>query len=346
MTGAIEIYALGADFEILAVCVPYTNLQWNRRYYEAGEFSMQVARDRYDPSWRYIWSPSRPEVGMVQKVAYSGEGLAGTVQVSGFFAEKMLDDRVCFPRYVGDEPTTEEACRAIFSKFAGDLPISLGSANAPLVGDRTRSDFSDDELGSKLYSILETREASCRVRYDFERNELLFEVWQGLDRTQGQSENPWAVFSTAWGNLSGESVSYDESAYRNVCIVPAYEGDDGIETVTVTVDVSAEGERKRQMVLDKRSSKPESDQSLSEFKEALAQEAREKLADKQVEFEVDAKVSAGYMESYDLGDRVSVEVPSVGMSLDARVVEVDEVFKSTGHEVTPVFGNKKVRRMV
>ena len=345
MTGAIELYALGESFEVLAVCVPYTNLQWNRRYYEAGDFSMQVARDQFDPAWRYLWSPSRPEVGMVQKVAYTGEGFAGTVQVSGFFAEKMLDDAVCYPRYVGDEPTTEGACRAIFSAFAGDLPISLGAAGDPMVGDRTRSDFSDDELGSKLYSILETREASCRVRYDFEGDELIFEVWKGLDRTQGQSVNPWAVFSTAWGNLSGESVNSDESAYRNVCIVPAYEGEDGVETVTVTVDLSAEGERKRRMVLDKRSSKPEEGQSLEDFKAALEQEALEKLADKQPEVEVDAEVSSGYLESWDLGDRVSIDVPAVGISMEARVVEVAEVFKSSGHEVTPTFGNKKIRRI-
>ena len=346
MTGAIELYALGEEFEVLAACVPYTNLQWDRRYYEPGEFSMQIRAEDFDPAWAYVWSPERPEMGMVQKVAYSAEGgYDGTVQVSGFFVEKMLDDRVCYPRYVGDEPATETAVRKIFEAYKGDLPIALAPANSPLIGDRTQSDFSDDELGTKLYSILETREASMRVTYDLEADALRLSVWQGLDRTQGQSVNPWAVFSTAWGNLSGESVDLDASAYKNVCLVLAQEDEDGVPGVTVTVDLSREGERKRQMVLDKRSSRPEDGQGAEDFRAALEQEAMEALADAQAVTTVDADVE-GYLDSFDLGDLVSVDVPAVGLAMDARVVEVNEVFKAEGHEATAAFGNKRVRRIM
>lgn len=340
----IELFALGEDFEVLAVCIPYTNLQWKRRYYEAGEFSMQMQVGDYSPAWRYVWSPHRPEVGMIQKIQYGADsGVDGTVQISGFFIEKMLDDRVCYPRYTGDVSATETACRSIFTAYKGDLPIELGEANDPLIGDRTQSDFSDDELGTKLYSILETREASYRVRYDFECDRLLFEVWQGLDRTQGQTENPWAVFSTEWGNLTGERVNRDSSALKNYCIVPAAKGEGDVETVTVTVDLSGE-DRQRQMVLDKRSEKPEEGQTEDDFKAALEQEALEALADQQEVFEVDAEISQGYMESFDLGDKVSADIPALGISVEARIVEVNEVFKSGGHEVTPTFGNKKVWR--
>ena len=344
MTGAIELYALGESFEVLAVCIPYVNLQWNRRYYEPGDFSMQVGAEDFDPAWAYVWSPERPEMGMVQKVAYSADGgYDGTVQVSGFFVEKMLDDRVCYPRYTGDEQATETAVRKIFAAYSEGLPISLGPANDPPIGDRTQSDFSDDELGTKLYSILETREASLRVAYDLEANALRLSVWQGLDRTQGQSVNPWAVFSTAWGNLSGESVDLDASAYKNACLVLAQEDGDGVPGVTLTVDLSAEGEMRRLMLLDKRSSKPEDGQSAEDFRAALEQEAMEALADAQPVTTVDADVE-GYLDSFDLGDRVSVDIPAVGLAMDARVVEVNEVFKSTGHEATASFGNKKVRR--
>lgn len=81
-------------FQRVAVNIPYTSLQWNRKYYEVGTFEMCVPVDVYDKSWSYIATTERYETGMVQKVEYSDEGLYGmkdTVVISGFFLEEMLN---------------------------------------------------------------------------------------------------------------------------------------------------------------------------------------------------------------------------------------------------------------
>lgn len=341
----MEVYALDSDFQTVTVNVPYFNLQWNRKYYEAGDFSMEVDASYYDPSWAYIGTSERPELGMVQKIEYSSEGTA-TVQVSGFFYEKRLDDKVCYPRYVGNASTTEQACRSIISKYKEDIPIELAAANSPMLGDRTQSDFSDDDLGTKLYSILETRELSQRIEYDYENDRLIWSVWQGKDRTQDQSENPWATFSTDFGNVKSESVTSDDSDYKNYCIIPAAEDDAGKETITVYVDLSGGG-YKRKIVLDKRSSKPEEDQTDADFRESLQQEGLEKLLEHQIvqDVDIDSADESGYNFNYDLGDLCDILIPRVGLQMQARIVEVSEVFKSSGHSVTLGFGNKRISNL-
>lgn len=346
----MHVYALDKAFNVVAVGIPYTNLQWHRRYYAAGEFALEVDISTYDASWAYIGTSERPELGMVQKVYQHGEGSV-SVLLSGFFCERMLDDKACYPRYVGDASTTEAACRAIFARYKDDIPVALGPANSPMIGDRTRSDFSDDSLGEKLYRILETREASYRVEYDYVGNRLLFGVWKGLDRTQAQSENPFQVFSIEFGNITSRSVNIDDSATKNYAIVPIMAGDDGVETKTLYVDLSGGGYRK-ETVIPYRSSTPEEGQTQADFEASIVQDVTEQILALQtiVEIDVDVLGDAGYMVDYNLGDVCDVLLTDIGIEMQTRIVEVSEVFKAEGgHSVTVGLGNRRinsVRRVV
>lgn len=339
----MNIYALDKNFNLLATGLPYTNLQWSRRYYEAGTFTVELPMSTYDQSWAYIGTSDRPELGMVQKVRISGSD-SNTVLISGFFCEKMLDDKTCYPRYRGDVSTTEAAVRSIFTKYKDDLPIALAAANNPLLGDRTQSDFSDDQLGSKLYSILETRELSYRVLYDFANNQLTFGAWQGLDRTQSQSKNSYYTFSTDFGNIGQKDIDIDESDYKNYAIIPCNADDNDVERNTYYVDLS-NGGKKREIVFDMRSSKPDDDQTMADFKTAIEQEALEKLLGYQIVEEVDIDVMGdeGYMKDFDIGDKCDVILSDVGIALETRIIEINEVFKaSSGQTITVGLGNKRI----
>lgn len=353
-TGNVNIYALDKNFNLVAIALPYTNLQWCRAYYEAGFFSMEIPLSVYDTSWAYIGSSDRPELGMVQKIEERGEGDVH-ILISGFFCEKMLDDKVCYPRYIGDVSKTETAARNIFAKYKEDLPIGLAPANAVLLGDRTQSDFSDDFLGTKLYKILETRELSYRVRYDFLQNNLKLSVWQGLDRTQSQTapieqQNGYQTFSTEFGNIADKNIDLDDSDYKNFAILPCNGDDDNKEQNVYYVDLSNGGYKKK-IVFNMRSKRPEEDQTMADFKKSVEQEGLEKLLSyaKIEDIDVDMVGGAGYLVDYDLGDKCDVILSDVGIQLETRIVEVTEVFKAESHKVTVGLGNKRIsniRRVV
>lgn len=336
----MDIYALDKDFNLVSMAIPYDNLQWNRRYYEAGSFAVQLPLALYDPEWRYIGTNDRPELGKIQKKQSSD---STTILLSGFFCEKLLDDKTCYPRYTGDAATTELAARNIFTKYKKDLPIILGNANSPMLGNRTQSDFSDDELGRKLYSILEPRELSYRVRYDYENNKLLFEVWQGKDRTQSQNVNSWVTFSGDFGNLQGRSFDLDDSAYKNYAIIPVDADEDGVETDTFYADLSNGGYR-REIVFDKRGETVSEELTEAEWKEAVIQEATERLMEylpvEDISFDV---LQTEYLSTFDLGDKCDAILTDIGYALESRIVEINEVFKAdNGHTVSVGIGNKRI----
>lgn len=88
-----------------------------------------------------------------------------------------------------------------------------------ITGEEKAVDPSFMLLGDLLYQELQTVGASFRVEYDFINAQFIFSVWRGVDRTQSQSTNPWAVFSDTWGSLYGYDAQRDDSNYRNKCYV-------------------------------------------------------------------------------------------------------------------------------
>lgn len=123
----LEVFALNGKMQRVSGSIPYTSLQWCRRYYESGTFEMAVPANVYDPSWRYIYTDSRYETGMIQKVEFSDSStVAGgidTVTVSGFFLEELLNAIT----FLDENPVTVEqhiwhpAKRAAWRKI-GEFP--------------------------------------------------------------------------------------------------------------------------------------------------------------------------------------------------------------------------------
>lgn len=336
-------FALDKDMNLVADGIPYTNLQWNRRYYQAGDFQMELPLYVYDDTWKYIGTKNREELGMIQQIQYSGEGDT-KVLLSGFFCEKILDDKVCYPKYSRTDVNIETAFREIFQKYKSDINIVLGDANNPLLGETTSLDFTDDQLGEKLYSILETFELSYKVILDYQNKELRLILWQGVDRTQSQQENAYQIFSTNFGNIANKTVNIDDSAYKNYAIIPVMEDEETEGADTYYLDWSNGGYRK-EIVFDKRSEWPDEYTTDAEFKEQILQQAAEELLTYSIVEDIDLQLidDTGYMVDYDLGDKCTCYLSDIGYLADARIVEVSEVFKAEdGHTITIGLGNKRI----
>ena len=56
--------ALNANYELIGL-VRSTNLQWTRKYYESGTFSLQIPLEQYDSNVAYIYTKDRPEMGKI-----------------------------------------------------------------------------------------------------------------------------------------------------------------------------------------------------------------------------------------------------------------------------------------
>ena len=433
----MELMALDKDFKLLGY-LPFLNLQWNRRYYEAGEFSAQIRKQDYMPEAAYLFSKDRPEVGLVQKIETDRNVKGEFVMISGHFAEKLADRNIFYPKFTmnatpyaiskkamrdyapdgflidvveskkdasviwsqgsissttGNElefdtrcrtgfiavgrgqtlyvepnglqysvvsystdkayngaliaawatgsgsctPDEDSLLRVVCSKIDGSS-ISPSEVTVSVLisddkGEKTSVEWLGQEVSTSLYDMLKTQEMSQSVYFDFDTDKLKYKVWQGLDRTQSQSVNPWALFTDDSSAVSQFKVTENESEYKNFAVV--LYGDRESPSM-LDVDVRKDSaETKRKLFMEHYGT----DQDVEELK----QEAKEQLQEYALVRNVEVKASQKdlvYLVDYDLGDKCDVIDHQMKKSYETRIIGVDEVFKANQHIVDIVFGEK------
>ena len=94
----LEVFAIDEKMNRATGSIPYRSLRWVRRYCEPGEFEMVVPADIYNPTWAFVYTDSRPEMGIIQKVEYQDDsqvyGGIDSVTLSGYFFEVVLNNIV------------------------------------------------------------------------------------------------------------------------------------------------------------------------------------------------------------------------------------------------------------
>ena len=339
----MDLLALDADFEPVGY-LPYINLQWTREYYKAGQYSVQVAAGNYDPRMAYLYTPERPEMGIIQKVGRTENIKGRFIQISGYFLERLLWDKIIWPTYYARGGTIPEAVTAMIQQYKGDIPL-LEVLDAPAVSTLDTAVWQETggELGNVAYKQLQTVACSLRCRYDYNANKIYCGVWQGTDRTQSQTANPFVTFADSFGNLISAEASRDKSNYKNYAIIA---GQDKAENRIAAVADLSGGGYKKMLYKDSRASRwDENEQSREDYIAGLQQEGYEALLDYQIINNVDVDASAGcykYLEDWDLGDKVDVIVEDIGLALEARIVTVREVFKQNNHTIRIEMGDKKL----
>lgn len=340
----MQLLALDSGFQPVCYLNDF-NLQWTREYYTIGQFSVQIAAAGYRPEIAYLYTPDRPETGIVQKVELTETVKGRFVQLSGYFLEAILNDKVVYPTYYASG-TIPASIVAMLRQYQDDIP-RLSVADAPaLQTDAASWQETGGQLASVAYTKLQTVQCSLRCRYDYLKNTITAEVWQGLDRTQAQSENPFVTFSDGFGNLSEADVSVDRSNYKNYAIVC---GQDQAENRKVAVADLSGGGYRRVLYVDARSERWDpSEQTEEEYLASLTQLGLDKLLDYAVVQNVELQADAGgfkYLTDWDLGDKVDAVVTDIGLSLQARIVTVREVFKQNNHTIEIELGDKKLTQL-
>ncbi len=342
----MELAFLDKDFNLIKY-FNYINLQWIRRYYEPGQFMVQIPADQYANDATYVFNSQRPELGMIQKFEYARKSDGQLILLSGYFYEFKLNDKITYPRF-RQSGNIETVARAIVEKYKDDIPLlEFADANTPLLGEGVAKQTTGDGLATVLYSLLKTQQMSYACVYDYVNQKIRFKVWQGLDRTQSQTQNSFASFSSKLRNIHDEKITKDTTAFKNFAIVIGNGNYEDGKQIDVTVDArSNQSEYKRIVYLDKTEELYEAEkETLESYKDKLMQMGKEELLKKyasilNVSFETARRSGLIYLEDYDLGDKCDILIDDFQMAFQARLIEVKEVFKNSVHEIGLSFGDK------
>lgn len=330
----MELLFLDENFQLASHPIDrYYSLQWAENYYDEGTFELHLAADLFPTVLRseYVYNNEADEAMLIDDVQASDDGKQ-TLKLSGKSLDTLLRHRVMdeVDSFTG---TVEDIARQAVQKYAiaSDRSVSLLRLG-------TRKGYTDtavatNERGAELYEwlreLLKPYEMSFRIHYNFEDNALDFEVYRGLDRTQEQTTNTWAIFSTSFENLSQFSYARNRSDYRNYAIVMT---DDG--TKRVTVDKTGGAPRRELFV--------SADDELDTA--AMMQLGESALAEYAMIETVSGEVQGGanmiYGENYALGDLCNIEDTHLGVSAAARLTQMTTVVEKGVMRRVPSFGEQ------
>lgn len=363
MKQGFNVIALDNDYQIVSL-LSYTNLQWNRKYYESGSFSMEIPLEQYSSKYKYIYTKDRSEMGVIEQVNYINQRGFKAVSLSGYFLEQELNNHIVYrkgttniinePEWVNQKNNAEDVAFAFFHGFNqihvsdGEIihVIDLGieSGESLSRGKTSEHERCGEQLGNKIYSILKPSEMSYRVGYDFGESKKVFSVWSGFDRTQDQNENNPVTFSTRYGNIKNPNILIDKVNYRNACIVD----NESEQTVYSQAVVEEKEDTDPVKFCYLRSAVIRSDYDAEEaFINALISEGHTELNEriKTVNVEFDAmEGSYEYMIDFDLGDKCNVEIPEMEISANAVLIGCYEVIKKGIWSLTLEFGTPVMKR--
>ena len=173
-------------------------------------------------------------------------------------------------------------------------------------------------------------------------NQLVLVVYSGLDRSYGQTERPYVVFSDDFENLYNTDYQLATESYANTTLIGG-EGE-GLERVYVTVNNGNSGLNRYETFTDARdisqNKGSEEEIDLNTYNKLLAERGRENLASltftEGFSGEVLSDVAFKYGEDFFIGDLVTV-VNKYGIQKNVRVLSAIESEDETGSKLLPQF---------
>ncbi|MFV0550370.1 MAG: siphovirus ReqiPepy6 Gp37-like family protein [Anaerorhabdus sp.] len=330
----MELLILDKEFNELGTIDEFNSLQWTRKYYDFGDFDLECSINFFEMIQQgfYLFRQGY-ELAYIEEIKYKrSDDNEYVLHVSGQFISSMLNDRVI----VGEKKFTgthEVIARQMLNEnFINPNDVNRKISNLSLaevrsLGEDTTLEIKDDEVGEELNSFLEEKELSQRIDYDYLTNQLLYSVWQGLDRTEEQSINTWAVFSDDYDNVADVEYSNDTSDYKNFAYVV------GKDNKTITVNNVKLGERRREMIVSS------SDSVDADLKTKGTQELDKEKPVEVIDCTVISNENLLYKRDYDLGDLCTIKIRSIDKMANMRITEVREIYEDGEVTIVPKFGD-------
>lgn len=246
----MQLRIYDAEFNFLGVTENQTSVIWTRKYYESGEFSvvLPITDDniRLYQIGNIVAKRDSIEAGVIEDLQIHESYDEHSITASGRFLSSYMDRRLIRPRYTFDG-LVEVAMRNILTNAVAIPLVELGELQG----------FTDTVTFQATYKNLlayETKLAKAsglgfRFRPDFEQKKIIFEVYQGLDKSRNQTDRAFVEFSDRFDNLENAEARLNDQLYKNVGYVGGQ--GEGLERVFVQVgDDTLTGLERRELFID------------------------------------------------------------------------------------------------
>ncbi|MEK4606535.1 siphovirus ReqiPepy6 Gp37-like family protein [Geobacillus sp. FSL W8-1251] len=350
--------------DLLAEIDDYESLLFTRRWHEVGEFELRINRYKRHTELLQrgnliMLGASRNKVGIIKhrEIELDENGKASeNWLVKGIALKGVAAQRITVPP-VGDShdrangPAETVMKHYVNNHIVNPVDVKRKIDMVVLASDQQRGSQISWEsrfknLAEELIEISKASGLGWDVILDFERKKWVFDIFVGRDLTVNQSVNPPIIFSPQFESLKQLSFVESDFNYRNYGYIAGQgEGED-----RRVVEVGeAEGLSRIETFIDARdiSEQDEDQQALPEAEiiAKLQQRGQQKLAEFAQEFFLEGQILTNspfeYEKDYDLGDIVTIQNREWGVTRDARITEIKEIYEPGGFQIEATFGESR-----
>lgn len=370
----MDILVLNTEFEQTYILDSYESFIWTDRYYGYGDFEIYVPFNsnilNYLKQDYYLQIPDSEHTMIIESIKIQTSNDVGNhIIITGRSLESILERRIIWPtvEIEGDLQTNihklllDAFIQPTQTSFKDKTYIKRKVDNFKFISNPYLNNINIEPVeftGEILYDVILDWCQSNEIGYkiilkDIEidgvlyKNQFVFSLYEGADRSFSQNENEWVVFSKDFDNIISTDYIDDTSPWKNFAIVAGEgEGDNrkfimygDLEKQEGSNDYKTVGINHRELYVDARDIQNEGLEE-DEYKEAMAIRGAEKLNEclKDIEFsgEVEAKRKFVYDIDFYMGDIVQI-TNEYGIEGKARVVEYIHNETNGGSEVYPTF---------
>ena len=349
----MDLTILDTDRTPLCVLDVYNSFIWTDRYFKYGDFELHASMNevllQYLKQDYYITNANSEHVMIIETLLINSDIENGnTITVSGRSLESLLERRIVWNR-----TTLSGNLQNGIKKLLNENVISPSDSNrkidnfifeestdSAITGLTIDGQYTGDNLYEVIASICQEKDIGFKITLNTS-NQFVFKLYSGVDRSYGQSVNPYVVFSPNFENIIESNYIESKMALKNVALI----GGEGEGTARKYTSVgTASGLDRRELFTDARDVRSEDDDGNAipeaDYLEQLRQRGREKLAENVdvVAFEGEADVSTMFTYGVDffMGDVVQI-ANEYGHETKSRIVELISSESEEGVSTYPTF---------
>ncbi|MFL0197009.1 siphovirus ReqiPepy6 Gp37-like family protein [Clostridium sp. WILCCON 0269] len=345
----MPIRIIDKDFNLLGEIDDYESLQFIRRFYKVGEFELHINvnknnTDMLQEDNLILLGSSFNKVGIImhRENSYDQNGeptdalIIKGATLKGIMARRLIVPPVNGNGYDSQTGSIETILKAFVNNhvvnptdIARKIPqVTIAQDQQRGNQDKWRSRF--EVLSDKLDEIGEYATIGWDVTLDITNNTWVFDVIVGRNLTVNQDTLPPVIFSVDFNSINSRHYISSSLNAKNV----GYAGGKGDDVDRLIQQIGeVEGLARIETFLDC---------SQAEDVTELTTQGQQKLDELQkvesLEVGIIPEGSFVYGQDYDLGDFITAQDRKLGITMNAQIIELKEIYETTGFSLEGTFG--------
>lgn len=350
--------------DLLAEIDNYESLLFTRRWHEVGEFELRINRYKRHTELLQrgnliMLGSHRNKVGIIRhreiELDENGKKTENWL-VKGIALKGVAAQRLVVPPANDSHDRASGAAESVMKHYVDRHVVNpvdvkrkidmLVIASDQQRGSQISWESRFKNLADELIEISKANGLGWDVFLDFQQKKWIFDVYEGRNLTVNQTENPPVIFSPQFESLKQLSFVESDYNYKNFGYI-AGQGEGEDRRVVEVGD--AEGLSRIETFIDARdiSEQDEDQQALPEEQviAKLRERGQQKLLEFAQEFFLEGQILTNspfkYEIDYDLGDIVTIQNREWGITRDARITEIKEIYEPGGFQIESTFGESR-----